>query len=113
MSSLKINSKGHFKGLIILVEFPNIPFTIPQVNQRFNDLLNKEKYDYQGAYGSVRDYFIENSDSLFFPEFTVISPVNLKKNMSYYGENGENGEEIPIIRPLDVTPVRLNILEKN
>lgn len=90
----RINAKGHFKGLVILAEFADIPFTLPNAAQRFDEMLNSKHYSFQGAHGSVRDYFIANSDSTFFPSFKVVGPVRLPKKMAYYGENGENGAEI-------------------
>lgn len=90
----KINSRGEFHGLVILVEFADTPFTITNPNHRFRAMLNKEGYDYQGAHGCARDYFIANSDSIFFPEFDIAGPVRLPKPMEYYGQNGDNREEI-------------------
>lgn len=43
-----------------------------------------------GSAGSVAEYFINQSDSLFRPEFTVIGPVTLSKSYSYYGQNRGN-----------------------
>lgn len=90
----RIKSKGQFNGLVILTEFADTPFTLPDAARHFNEMLNSTHYNYQGAYGSAREYFISNSDSTFFPSFKVIGPVKLSKEMSYYGKNGENGEEI-------------------
>lgn len=94
LSRQKISSKGIFHGLVILVEFIDTPFTEPDTKEKFYNMLNSSGYSYQGARGSVRDYFIDNSDSLFLPQFTVVGPVKLDKPMEYYGKNGENGEEI-------------------
>ncbi len=94
LSNERIDSKGKFKGLVILAEFVDTPFTLPNAAQQFDSMLNGSRYNHQGAHGSVRDYFIANSDSTFFPAFKVIGPVKLPKKMSYYGENGKNGEEI-------------------
>lgn len=94
LSRQKIDSKGIFQGLVILVEFIDTPFTVLDTKEKFHNMLNSSGYCYQGARGSVRDYFIDNSDSLFLPQFTVVGPVQLDKPMEYYGENGENGEEI-------------------
>lgn len=94
LSRQKINSKGVFQGLVILVEFKDTLFTVPSTKNKFHNMLNKSGYSYEGAHGSVRDYFINNSDSLFLPKFTVIGPVQLDKPMKYYGKNEENGEEL-------------------
>lgn len=94
LKSLKINSNGEFNGLVILAEFSDTPFTVSNPSHRFWSMLNIEGYGYQKAHGSARDYFIANSDSLFFPSFDIIGPVRLFKPMKYYGQNGDNGEEI-------------------
>ena len=86
----RVKSKGEFKGLVILVEFEDTPFTIPNPVQRFEEMLNSENYSYQGAHGSVKEYFMTNSDNAFVPSFRVVGPVKLPKKMSYYGENGKN-----------------------
>lgn len=90
----KINSTGKFKGIVILIEFEDTIFTVSKPAKRYRNMLNHKKYSYQGAHGSVRNYFITNSDCTFFPTFKVIGPIKLSKPMAYYGENGENGEEI-------------------
>lgn len=94
LSKQKINSKGKFNGLVILVEFQDTVFTISNTAKRFREMLNHKGYHYQDAHGSARDYFIANSDSSFFPKFKVIGPIRLSKPMAYYGKNGDNGEEI-------------------
>ena len=83
LKAQKINSIGEFNGLVILVEFSDTHFTIPAPKDSFSSLLNAEGYNYQGAKGSVRDYFITNSDSLFFPNFNVVGPIRLPKPMAY------------------------------
>lgn len=90
----RIKSKGEFKGLVILVEFEDTPFTISNPVQRFDEMLNSGNYSYQGAHGSVKEYFMTNSDNAFVPSFEVVGPVKLSRKMSYYGENGKNREEI-------------------
>lgn len=89
----RIESKGIFKGIIILAEFADTPFTLPDASDLFCKMLNSNHYDRQGAHGSVRDYFINNSDSLFLPTFDVVGPFKLPHTMDYYGRNDENGEE--------------------
>lgn len=52
-----------------------------------NGTMDGKLYNGHGSYGSIRDYFIEQSDSVFFPEFTVIGPVTLDSCTAYYGSN--------------------------
>lgn len=94
LSSQKNDSIVEFKGLVILVEFEDVIFTIDNPKEYFFNLLNASGYSHNGAKGSARDYFIANSDSLFIPMFDVIGPITLSRKMEYYGKDGENGEEI-------------------
>jgi M6 family metalloprotease-like protein len=76
---------GNLKGLVILANFSDVKFTIDNPTEAFKDMLNKENYnDYEGK-GSARDYFIENSNGTFTPEFNVFGPVELPREMAYYG----------------------------
>lgn len=85
------------RGLVILVQYgddaedeaKNVKFQEANNKQGFLDLLNKENYDYDGATGSARDYFIAQSNGKYSPEFDVFGPVTLSHNAEYYGEEGE------------------------
>ncbi|MBQ9560122.1 MAG: M6 family metalloprotease domain-containing protein [Bacteroidaceae bacterium] len=57
-----------------------------------NGTMDGQLYRGHRSYGSVRDYFVQMSDSVFLPEFTVIGPVKLDKPHGYYGENTYNSE---------------------
>ena len=81
---------GEVHSLVILVEFVDKKFLSSNPHQSFNNLLNASGYSANGATGSARDYFIENSDSLFLPHFDVYGPVELPKSYSYYGGNLNN-----------------------
>ena len=74
---------GTPRSLVILVGFSDLPFE--QSLQDFKDLLNKSGYDYNGATGSCRDYYIASSDSIFMPIFDCYGPYTLSKKMAYYG----------------------------
>ena len=80
-------TRGQQKLLCILVEFQDIKFTIPDPHTKFQNLMTEQGYNYDGAIGSVRDYFYENSSGVFEPLFEVYGPVVLDQKSSYYGEN--------------------------
>ena len=77
------------KALVILVNFQDVKFSVS--NPAFVNLLNQPGYSVNGATGSARDYFFDNSDGAFEPEFDVYGPVTLQREMAYYGENDANG----------------------
>ena len=58
-----------------------------------NGTEDGERHAFDGNYGSIRDYFRDQSDGKFTPQFTVIGPVNLNKPTSYYGENTDGGKD--------------------
>ena len=65
-------------------------FVLENPNGHFSDMLNKNGYDENGAIGSVRDYYVDNSMGLYRPEFDVYGPVSLSHPSEYYDENGVN-----------------------
>ncbi len=80
-------AQKHKRNLVILVQFANLSFTESNVVTKFNNLLNQEGYNYNGATGSVRDYFIESSFGAYQPTFDVVGPYTLPQNMVYYVGN--------------------------
>lgn len=80
--------------LVVLVGFKDKPFTTTNPNVRFNDHFNAENYTIDGATGSVRKYFKDNSMNTFSPQFDVYGPVTLSKDMAYYGGNDAGGNDL-------------------
>lgn len=78
---------GTPKSLVILVNFKDVAFTTLNPKTAFTNLLNQQGYSENGATGSARDFFRDNSMGHFNPEFDVVGPYTLPKNMAYYGEN--------------------------
>ena len=81
------------KGLVILVQFPDVKFKEENNKQAFDDMLNKVGYDYDGATGSARDYFYDQSNHTYVPVFDVFGPIEMPHELAYYGEqdNGPDG----------------------
>ncbi len=79
------SNKGAFRGLVVLIEYNDKSFTRPDIATIFNEMINKDGYkgftDLNGKHidytGSVRDYFVENSDGQFSPKFDVVGPVQV------------------------------------
>ena len=91
---------GSPKSLVLLVGFKDLPFD--QSLEDFDKLLNQSGYDYNGATGSCRDYFIAASDSLFQPQFDVYGPFTVDGNMADYGaENGNTHDTDPYSMVID------------
>ncbi len=81
------------KMLVILVSFSDVPFTTTNPRQSFDDLLNKEGYSANGATGSVRDYYYDNTNGKYAPQFDVVGPYKLSHNTKYYGGNDDDGDD--------------------
>lgn len=64
-------------------------YTMANPQQHFSNMLNSDGYNLNGATGSVRDYFVDNSRGAYLPEFDVYGPVTLSHSESYYDENGD------------------------
>ena len=84
----------NFKGLIILVEYNDQTFSRSNYSDIINNMVNQTDYTgydnslYGQFTGSVRDYFFDNSNGIFSPEFDIIGPVQV--NRSKYYANGTN-----------------------
>lgn len=85
------SGQKHF--LVVLVEFPDRAFSTADAKTAFNNLMNQKGYDANGATGSARDYYYENSQGSFEPVFDVYGPVTVSHEMAYYGGNDENGRD--------------------
>lgn len=78
---------GDVKIAVILAEFKDLSFKEENDISRFDKHFNASEYYDEGGGGSVRDYFIAQSDSLFRPSFDILAKVKVSKNASYYGSN--------------------------
>lgn len=93
-SDASIYSIGRPHVPVILVQYADIPLMAENSLEKFRYHFNGENYKGEGGAGSVRDYFISQSDSLFQPTFDLIGPVTLSKNASEYGKNNTYGVDI-------------------
>ena len=64
-------TREEFEIPLVLIDYPNMPHSYPPSD--FGDLMNQEGYaGSQGATGSFRDLYIENSYGQFLPNTTII-----------------------------------------
>ncbi|MEG2755758.1 MAG: M6 family metalloprotease domain-containing protein, partial [Mucinivorans sp.] len=82
------------KGLVILVNFSDVPFSVSAPNNAFTNMLNQKGYSRNGATGSAKDYFKATSFGKYNPDFTVVGPVNIPGTMKFYGENNTSKQDI-------------------
>lgn len=82
--------EGNQKSLVILVEFDGTPFNVEDAYGYFHGMLTQDDFTDYFCKGSCQQYFRENSNGAFLPEFDVYGPVLLPKKASYYGANLNN-----------------------
>lgn len=76
---------GKKKGLIILVQFSDVSFDSRYDRDFYDKMANEIGYSKGRQKGSVKDYFLTQSNGQFELDFDVYGPVTLTKNRSYYG----------------------------
>ncbi len=85
---------GNPRTMIVLVDFPDIPFVTPDVKKEFDEMLNLPGFDRREHIGSAADYFRAQSLGKFSPQFDVYGPIRADKPATYYGENDQNGDDM-------------------
>lgn len=86
---------GEQKAIVILVEYKDVKFDLKdKAHEYFENMLNQKGFSTNGATGSARDWFIENSEGKFLPQFDLFGPVELSQNRSYYGANDRYGDDL-------------------
>lgn len=79
------------RGLVILVNFSDCAFDEQNNLASMEELLNGENYTYDGSTGSVKQFFEDQSDGQYSPQFDVVGPVTLAHPVAYYGSNRGDG----------------------
>ena len=82
------------KGLVILVNFANKTMKSLTANADFDEMFNKVGYNKNRHIGSVRDYFTDQSHGQLTIDFDIVGPYNLSNDMSYYGENNSDDDDL-------------------
>lgn len=72
------------KLLVIMVEFADTKFTAPNAKAAIADVFNKRGYM---GYGSVKDFFVENSGGAYNPTFDVVGVATMDNKSEFYAKN--------------------------
>lgn len=87
-----ISYNGVKKGLIILVEFSDMPFSQSHTRDLYDQIANAENFSNEmGFRASVRDYFYDQSYGQFTLDFDVVGPIRMPNGYEYYGANSKDG----------------------
>lgn len=87
---------GQKKGLIILVQFPDLQFKSGHDNEFYNKLANQENYTEGNFHGSVHDYYHTQSNGQFDLNFDVVGPITAPQSYQYYGQNDTQGNDMHV-----------------
>ncbi|MFA6704266.1 MAG: M6 family metalloprotease domain-containing protein [Bacteroidales bacterium] len=93
-SSASSITQGTKKFLVLLIQFTDLQFVESDPLSAFDNLMNQSGYSVNGATGSVKQYYTENSSSAFNPVFTVVGPLTLSHGYAYYGESSGNSNDL-------------------
>lgn len=93
LKSACVRNYGDVNIAVILAEFQDLSFQPENDIEKFDKHFNASNYTAEGGAGSVRDYFIAQSDSLFRPHFDIVAKVKVSQNYKYYGANS-GGDDI-------------------
>ena len=85
---------GTKKGLVILAQFPDCKFTMPDAKDYYQAVLNGNGAPQYGIPSSVSNYFKDQSNGLFDLQFDVVGPVTVSNKVSYYGSNNSWGDDL-------------------
>lgn len=85
------------KGVVILANFADSEMEADHNQDIFKQLCNDNnctvnKYG-DKYYGSAAQYFSDQSNGTYRPQFDVFGPVTLSRNVAYYGKDKEGAEE--------------------
>lgn len=83
-----------FRGLVILVNYSDLKFSMDNPMDFYYKMLNDEGYtgfeDPQGVWrqctGSLHDYFKDNSLGMFAPDFDVVGPVEVNLEHTFVNQ---------------------------
>lgn len=91
---------GKKKGLIILVQYKDKKFKFGHNQKMYDRMANETGYNTSlGFVGSVKDYFLAQSNGQFELDFDVVGPYTLNHEYAYYGApSGESHD----VRPRDM-----------
>lgn len=89
----EVQTTGDVHVPVLLVQYSDVKFVSSDPKAAFEGHINGDDYKDEGGYGSVKEYFEDQSEGKFMPKFEIIGPVTLSNNMEYYGGNDEEGND--------------------
>lgn len=87
---------GSPKLLVVLVDFPDCPFTT--TNAYWDTIASHPGATLSGATGSLRDFYYDNSMGQLDLDVTVLGPCRMPQNLAYYGRQTNYGHDANVQR---------------
>ncbi len=89
---------GSPKIPVILTNFQDSVFHVKPTEEELcanydlycNGTRDGHRYTDHGSYGAIRDYYSDQSDGQFTPEFVIIGSVTLDHEIGYYGKDNSD-----------------------
>lgn len=75
------------KGVVILANFKDSEMKSGHTRATFDELCNSLNCTVNSGYPSAGQYFADQSNGSYRPQFDVFGPVDLSRNVSYYGKD--------------------------
>ncbi|MBO7139025.1 MAG: M6 family metalloprotease domain-containing protein [Prevotella sp.] len=85
--------QGQRKVPVIMVQFSDVKFQSTTKPSTFSNMFNTRGYSSGQQQGSVRDYFLTQSNGKLDLQFDVYGPVTLSNEVAYYGEDEDNNTQ--------------------
>lgn len=70
--------------LVIMTNFAD--FEIVSTKEDVDSMFNAQNWTKDGATGSIRQYFYDQSTGTYNPQFDIVGPVTLSEGYAYYGQ---------------------------
>lgn len=79
------------KGVVILANFSDKSMQSSHTQAVFDELCNSTNCTVNSGYPSAAQYFADQSNGAYRPQFDVFGPVTLSRNVAYYGTDKDTG----------------------
>lgn len=87
---------GTVHGLVLLIEYPDMKFSMDDPYQHYADMMMKPGYDYAFSEttkyrhkGSVHDYFYDSSNGHYDLQLDVYGPLMMPDSVKHYAANSD------------------------
>lgn len=90
----RTSGSNEMKCLVLMVDFADLAFQEADSAGFYRKMLNDPGFSERQFRGSVRDYFMAQSNGTFAPSFQVYGPIRLQYGYAHYGSNDAEGYDL-------------------